>query len=65
MSKRIETELMVLRALKSSPKTHADLVTHTGINRETVRLALARMKHAGVIVEEDRVFRAAPQEQRA
>lgn len=60
MSKKIhEVDSMVLRALATGPKTHAQLVPHMGMSRETIRQALVRLKLSGKVVGHDGIFHLA------
>ena len=58
MSKRIyDMDLMVKRALSFGPKTHAELVQHTSMSRETIRKALLRMKATGTVIGSGGLYR--------
>lgn len=57
MSKRIyDVDLMVKRALIHGPKTLSQLVTHTGMSRETIRMAMVRLKERGTIAGKDGMY---------
>lgn len=59
MSKRIyEVDLMVIRAL-GQPKTLAQLVPHMGMSRETIRLALLRLRERGTVASNAGLYRLA------
>lgn len=63
MSRRIyDVDLMVTRAIQNGPKTLAELVPYTGMSRETIRLALVRLRGHGSIVADGGKYRTAQQE---
>ena len=57
MSKRIyESDLMVMRALAVGPKSLAQLAEWMPISRETIRLALHRLRQRGDVSSSNGVF---------
>lgn len=60
MSKRIyDVDVMIQRAITAKPQTLASLVPYTGMSRETIRMALLRLKERGEIVGESGTYRPA------